>query len=199
MILSDIMRRYREEDRGHATPCWIWAGYTNAKGYGYVHSEQGLRQTHRLFYEQLIGPIPEGKQIDHLCMVKSCCNPTHLEPVSPKENVRRAIAAGLSPVSKLIARTHCERGHAYTSENTYFWAKKPNARMCRECCRENQRRQGDVARRARSAPPREKITPQQALDIRGDTRSCTVIGREYGIHKATVCKIRAGKLWKDAA
>lgn len=72
--------------------CWIWTG-SSATGYG-VFKGNNKRQgpAHRFAYELLVGPIPEGLQLDHLCRVTLCVNPQHLEPVTPGENCRRAHA-----------------------------------------------------------------------------------------------------------
>jgi hypothetical protein len=69
--------------------CWHWRGAVTSSGYGSVAYEGRLWSTHRLAYELLIGPIPDGLQIDHLCRNKVCCNPQHLEPVTAQENLRR--------------------------------------------------------------------------------------------------------------
>lgn len=83
---------YIVEDRGYRTPCWIWTRAKNKGGYGQIwvkHPRPRLRSTHIVFYERKYGPVPEGMELDHLCEVKSCCNPDHVEPVTHAENVRR--------------------------------------------------------------------------------------------------------------
>jgi hypothetical protein len=75
--------------------CWTWTGPTSEGGYGVISTggrEGLLVRTHRLAYELLVGPIPDGLHIDHLCKVRRCCNPEHLEPVTQAENNRRAWA-----------------------------------------------------------------------------------------------------------
>lgn len=69
--------------------CWNWQGAVTSSGYGSVGHRGRIWSTHRLAYELLIGPIPDGLQIDHLCRNKLCCNPWHLEPVTVQENRRR--------------------------------------------------------------------------------------------------------------
>ena len=71
--------------------CWVWTGSRTGAGYGQVWSRRGNRGVHRIVYEQLVGPIPDGLVIDHLCRNRSCCNPAHLEPVTMAENVRRGL------------------------------------------------------------------------------------------------------------
>lgn len=70
-------------------PCWFWTGTRSDEGYGSVRWEGPMLKAHRVAYELLVGPIPEGLEIDHLCRVTSCVNPAHLEPVTPAVNVAR--------------------------------------------------------------------------------------------------------------
>ena len=121
----DPTKRWSAEDRGHTTPCWIWQGPIDRTGYGRVSPHQGA---HRVVYEALIGPIPAGLQIDHLCRVRCCVNPEHMEPVTSAENTRR----GIWPSS---LKTHCVNGHEYTPENTYIRPshKRSGKRGCRRC------------------------------------------------------------------
>lgn len=76
--------------------CWLWHGARTQGGYGLVTVglvEDNTRRTvliHRLFYEEFIGPIPEGLHLDHLCRVRNCCHPDHVEAVTQAENNRRA-------------------------------------------------------------------------------------------------------------
>lgn len=82
------------------TGCWIWQGSRTTAGYGNCYLRQiPFRRAiqhyvHRFVFEALRGPIPEGLQIDHLCRVRACCNPNHLEPVTHAENGRRGLATG---------------------------------------------------------------------------------------------------------
>lgn len=104
--------------------CWLWIG-ANYPPYGYgQYSIDGVPlSAHRAAYRALVGAIPQGLQLDHLCRVTSCCNPLHLEPVTPKENsIRR---------TRLIES--CPRGHRYSAENTVIASK--GERRCRECHR----------------------------------------------------------------
>lgn len=105
--------------------CWLWTGW-KAFGYGsFRHAERGYF-AHRLAYELVVGPIPEGLELDHLCRVRACVNPDHLEPVSHRENVRRV------PKNQV---THCPKGHEHTPQNTTV----PGRKKCRECNRERMR------------------------------------------------------------
>lgn len=69
--------------------CWEWQGYTNPRGYGQTHIKGAGPMVHRVVYEGLVGPIPDGMTLDHLCKNKVCVNPAHLEPVTRHENSRR--------------------------------------------------------------------------------------------------------------
>lgn len=83
--------------------CWLWQSVIGKDGYGkFATSGTTKPLAHRIAYELFVGPIPEGLQIDHLCRVRRCVNPEHLEPVTQLENVRRGIWA---------QATHCKYGH----------------------------------------------------------------------------------------
>jgi hypothetical protein len=77
-------------------PCWLWTGHGDGKGYGQIRVDGVLVMAHRYAFELLVGPIGSGLTIDHLCMVRLCVRPGHLEPVTGEENTRRAIAARAS-------------------------------------------------------------------------------------------------------
>ncbi len=86
-----LAKRTIKADRGYSSPCWIWQLYLTEKGYGRTGVPiLGERRVHRIAYVALKGPIPVGLTLDHLCRVKACCNPDHLEPVTDLENRRRA-------------------------------------------------------------------------------------------------------------
>ena len=120
--------------------CWEWTGEIINGGYGRFKLQQhGVRHSymaHRHTYTLLRGEIPAGLQIDHLCRNRKCCNPDHLEPVTPRVNQHRGV--GFS--GRNAAKTHCPRGHEYTPENTYVPPKNPR-RMCRTCGSAEGRRQ----------------------------------------------------------
>lgn len=108
--------------------CWLWTGTLDGCGYGMIRIDrQKQSRVHRVVYEFEVGPIPRGFQIDHLCRVRNCVNPAHLEPVTHRENMFRS------------RRSHCFRGHEFTEENT-LWM-----RACRRCAREGAARRRAVA------------------------------------------------------
>jgi hypothetical protein len=121
--------------------CWLWNGGLNPKGYGQMRRDNRRLQVHRYAYELLVGPIPEGLELDHLCRVRCCVRPDHLEPVTHAENLRRARGTPRRPAERYIptgrpAKTRCKRGHDFTPENTHFTGKQ---RQCKECKRERSR------------------------------------------------------------
>lgn len=115
-----------------STGCWIWSGNRDYDGYGRVTIGGSKRRAHRHCYANLIGSIPAGLELDHLCRITSCVNPAHLEPVTPRENKLRGF--GVSGIN--ARKTHCPRGHAYTEVNTSIHAGQRFCRTCnREACR----------------------------------------------------------------
>lgn len=117
--------RVRKDD------CWIWLGYTNPNGYGEFHYRRRRQMAHRYAYGQLVGPIPAGLHIDHLCRTHACVNPAHMEPVTIAENVLRGV--GFS--AKNAKKTHCPSGHPYSGENLYV--DRHGYRYCKACNRIN--------------------------------------------------------------
>ena len=133
--------------------CWLWTGYIPADGYGRIRGvaksgKQTKLVVHRVVYEALVGPIPTGLTLDHLCRVRHCVRPDHLEPVTIGTNVLRGV--GIAAVN--ARRTHCRRGHEFTPENTHV-RKDPRGEMrrCRACDRADAVRKRAVARAARRA------------------------------------------------
>lgn len=112
--------------------CIEYTGNRNEHGYGRVNKDGRRVMVHRVTYEWVHGPIPDGLEIDHLCRNRACCHPGHLEAVTHAENIARGNTG-----SGQAAKTHCPHGHEYTEENTYRYGGK---RSCRTCRRFRQRR-----------------------------------------------------------
>jgi len=116
--------------------CWIWTACLDLKGYGQVRvggapGRRGrMQRAHRAAYQSLAGPIPEGLQLDHLCRVRCCVNPAHLEPVTSAENARRGLT-GQTTAARQRALTHCRAGHPYEGHNLI--RRKGGGRDCRAC------------------------------------------------------------------
>ncbi|WP_316411277.1 HNH endonuclease signature motif containing protein [Mesoterricola sediminis] len=107
------------------TGCWEWQG-SKVRGYGQFWDEGKLVLSHRFAYVNWVGPVPEGKELDHLCRNRACCNPSHLEPVTRKENMQRA------PVN--LPKPFCLHGHPQTPENVrYCFRRGDYRRVCKVC------------------------------------------------------------------
>jgi len=83
-----------------ASGCWLWQRARSDDGYGWASLNDRTYQAHRLIYRLVVGEIPDGLVLDHLCRVRHCVNPEHLEPVTPGENIRRS---EITPAGQ----THC--------------------------------------------------------------------------------------------
>ena len=152
--------------------CWEWNG---AHGNGTGYARLGKRYVHRILYERAYGPIPPGRQIDHLCRNRGCVYPPHLEAVTQRTNLLR----GDSPPAKAARRTTCAKGHPLTPENVYMRKDKP-ARMCRTCAnaRQRGRRQPNPGIRLKWRAVR-----QQVLQLRSRGLTFSQIGQALGISR----------------
>lgn len=113
------------------TDCWMWQRSLNPNGYGQFRVDPvpaGPRGAHRVAYLALVGDVPDGMQLDHLCRVRACCNPAHLEPVSNRENSLRSPLRG--------GKSHCIRGHELSGPNVRLQTRGAfRRRECRLCAR----------------------------------------------------------------
>lgn len=118
-------------DRPELGPCWTWTGSLTERGYGRVSVGSGVRFAHTIAYEFIVGAVPAGLELDHLCRQHACCNPAHLEAVTHAENVRR----GMCPTSILHRANTCKRGHELTPGNVYVQTRADGrrSRACRTC------------------------------------------------------------------
>jgi hypothetical protein len=123
--------------------CWLWTGGTGSAGYGLARDPRGGRgpdggrpkiSAHRIAYELVVGPIPDGLTLDHLCRVPPCVNPAHLEPVTQFVNNHR----GNGYYAKNARKTHCPQGHPYDAANTRVNAR--GWRTCKTCIGATRRR-----------------------------------------------------------
>lgn len=128
-VIDRLLANVKEDEHG----CWIWTGYCKPAGYGQItpgkdewHSRTAY--THVIAYHFLVGPVPEGKQLDHLCRVRRCCNPEHLEPVTSGVNTKR----GQAPHVVAHRENRCIKGHLLDAANSYV---NPTTgwRRCRTC------------------------------------------------------------------
>lgn len=149
---ANLLGRLEVQSNG----CVHFTGQIDRKGYGVASDGNGRKKrAHRLMYELMVGPIPDGRPLDHrchnedpdcpggvTCLHRRCLNPGHLEPSTTKENLRR----GKGPSGINYRKTHCIRGHEFTDENTYV--TKRGARSCRTCHREGELRRWQTAKAA---------------------------------------------------
>ena len=119
--------------------CWEWVGSTSEsrgrRHYGILWVGGKNKKAHRVVYEELVGPIPEGLTLDHLCKNTICVNPSHLGPVTIAENILR----GVGPPAQNSRKTHCIHGHEFNEENTYVTPQN-GFRQCLTCQRIGRRR-----------------------------------------------------------
>lgn len=110
--------------------CWEWRGARNQKGYGNIRVDTygPAKSVHRVAYTELVGPISDGLEIDHLCKNRACINPEHLEAVTRTVNIQRVDQR----------RAVCKNGHEMTVENTRIYITKAGVKShnCRACARE---------------------------------------------------------------
>ncbi len=130
--------------------CWLWKGARHTEGYGILKINRRDYRAHRLTYAILVGPIPDGLELDHLCRNRAYVNPEHLEAVTRKENILR----GESGSARNARKTHCHNGHPLTGDNLRF--KKDGARVCLTCLRVRDRSGYARRRLARSTPTSER-------------------------------------------
>lgn len=150
-----------------ATGCLIWQGARNQEGYGLMQVDKKLKYVHRLALEFKLGrPIAPGMVADHLCRRSLCCEGTHLEEVTKKENTLR----GLSPSASNAVKTECPYGHPYNEENTAY---NKSGRLCRTC-----RKLYKAGKHPNQFKPRvaanqctqgHGFTPENTLHVAGDS------------------------------
>lgn len=118
--------------------CWLWTGALNREGYGHINLCRPRRtlRVHRAVWEMLVGPITDDMVLDHLCRIRHCVNPDHLEPVTQAENTARGAYR-----ADATRRTECRRaGHPLTDDNLAPSGPGRSRGICRQCKNEANRR-----------------------------------------------------------
>lgn len=122
-------RFWRQVDTtGGSHACWPWLGHQNGHGYGRFSVASKQPVAHRYAYEAVVGEVPPGMVLDHICKTRHCVNPSHLEAVTQDENLARG--------SRGRYRQECQRGHTYTEEST---GHDHGRRYCRICANARRR------------------------------------------------------------
>jgi len=147
--------------------CWAWTGARSDSGYGNFYANGRVQSSHRFSYEFLVGPIPDGLCIDHLCRNPNCVNPTHMEPVTTGENILRGVGASATNARK----THCKHGHRLSDDNVGEHHSGTGWRECLTCGRMK-------ARKRRKADPQRFRDADQRY--RDRLRARALLGREGG-------------------
>lgn len=145
--MRDLWWLLSKVDTTDPAHCWTWQGGLCAAGYGVTTRRWGRQiAPHRVAWVLAGGRLNEWprEHLDHLCRVRHCVNPAHLELVPARENIRR----GVGKVARQMAQTHCVHGHPFSGDNLFY--DVVGRRKCRECSRSNQRRY-DAARRQQVA------------------------------------------------
>jgi len=174
-------------------PCWEWMAAKMKNGYGVFNLGRGLGTTlaHRFAYEQTVGTIGSGLQLDHLCRNRACVNPDHLEPVSQQENLRR----GSGFVGVNLRKKTCPRGHVY---DAVYVGRGKSERRCTSCMKSYaypKRRKSYVA----SRKPRLTVTAIAAMRAEYATSDTTYVelAKKYGLGRHHVGRVVRRQAWKD--
>lgn len=182
--------------------CWLWIGSVNSTtGYGRISRGAGKHiPAHRAAYELARGPIPEGLVIDHLCRVRHCVNPSHLEPVTPRENTLR----GVGITAQNARADHCKRGHRLNEANIFM---QRGQRLCRTCY-DARNEHHNTKRSARRAARREAGLTRHVLNedlvreirrLRAEGLTRKAIQERLGLPVGAVAAVVQGKAWRHVS
>jgi hypothetical protein len=122
----------------NGTRCWVWTGWRDKrKGYAWINYKNRIYSAHRFSYLCFVGSI-EDETLDHLCKVRACVNPSHLEPTPSRVNTLR----GDGPTARNSKKTFCSKGHEFSVQNTRIYIKNGKfvGRFCRMCDKSRPRR-----------------------------------------------------------
>lgn len=131
-VVDQLMARISPEPN---SGCWLWLGTVNDNGYGVIGIRGRRRKAHVIVYESLVGLVPVGLELDHLCRTRCCVNPRHLEAVTTRTNLLR----GDGMAARQARKTHCQFGHPFDAENTRLYTRRDGRgtmRVCVTCARQ---------------------------------------------------------------
>jgi len=134
--LARIFKRRRIDENG----CWVWTGYRNTDGYGFVVLKGRVWLIHRVSHEAFVGHVLLDKVVHHKCGNRGCFNPDHVEQMDNAENVRKA---------KRTPATHCRKGHPLSGDN--LRRRVVYGKVTWECATCYRRRKAELRRRQRAA------------------------------------------------
>lgn len=187
---------YLVQDMGYKTPCWVWQGGLNKWGYAKIKRGGKTQGGHRLFYRAYVGPLADSQAgsdgLDHLCRVRRCVNPEHIEPVTCVENIRRGLVPTLTMEQALSISPRYLAG-----ESQHQIARSLGvAQSCIHKILRGIRWRGLVV----STPTRSpiKLSLEQVEQIRslcrsGETRQD--LANKFGMGYSTICQIVRGRSW----
>lgn len=188
------------------TGCWIWQGYKSKKGYGQMSITRGGKKksvyAHRYFYEQHRGPIPSGRDLDHLCHNTICVNPQRLEAVSERVNCRRGnrtrfTADQIEEIRRLwdtgtFKQYELAERFQTTQANIHWIVSRKNWRSDGE-------RRANVGRLKGHLHKMAKLTEdivREAIQRHRNGETCAVLAKEYGVSISSINYAVRGKTWK---
>lgn len=148
----DLRSRVIARTTVNGMDCWEYHGLRK-KGYGSI-----IVSTHRLMYELDVGPVPPGKQLDHICHNRMCCNPAPLEPVTNAENANRAARLRAQQGVRIrLGRTKCPQGHLYDGDNLYI--DKKGMKVCKACRNASSKRNYERIKRLKTLARNQALSP----------------------------------------
>lgn len=165
--------------------CWLWRGALTAWGYSKFWFDERHSSGHRYAYIRFRGPIPADREVDHLCRVRHCVNPDHLELVTPRENQLR----GDTFAARNLAKVACVRGHPLDEANTHieYLAGRLPRRACRACKREDQRPR-NAAVSARRALLRAERQANPTCRVGDALTDANTYWSEFGGYRRRACR-----------
>lgn len=170
--------------------CWLWTAAVRPDGYGAIQmgATRGTILAHRLSYLMSSGVIPDEPELDHLCRVRRCVNPSHLEPVSTRENGIRGVPFRESP-------TQCPKGHEYALHGKRF--PSGEGTICKLCAADAQRRRrATLPRKVRVKPlTADAVREMRAAHAAG--RSLRSLAEEHGTSYTTAWQAVNRRTYKD--